>query len=126
MASPLESQIRRQVAAGLKGRLLAGTLRRVASAALDSAGDPVPGAASTFTFDGIRDTFTLQFAEAAGVPVTDARILIVHGSLKPATRPRQDDQVKIRDQWFQLRRQVAADPADATSEWAGFEIEDPT
>lgn len=126
MASPLESLIKKQVAAALRGKLLTCTLRRAGSTSLDSLGDPVPGAASSFSFDGIRDSFSLAFAQAAGVPVTDARILIVLGSLSPATSPLQDDQVKIRSQWFQLRSKVAADPAGATEDWAGFEIEDPT
>lgn len=124
MASPLESAIRKQVAQGFKGKLLTCTLRRVETSAVDGYGDPVAGAASTYAFDGIRDTFTLAFAQAAGVPVTDAKILIILGSL--AAAPQQDDQVKVRGQWFQLRRVVEADPAAATQAWAAFEIPDPS
>ena len=87
---------------------------------------PVPGAATTYAFEGIRDSFSLQFAAAAGIPVTDAKILILLGSLKPATDPQQDDQVRVRAQWFQLRQLTSADPAAATQEWAGFAIPDPT
>lgn len=126
MVSLLESAIRAQVAQAFAGQLIRCTLRRVAKASLDASGDPVAGAATTYSFEGIRDTFTLAFAQAAGVPVTDARILFILGSIKPATSPRQDDQVKVRDQWFQLRRQVGGDPANATEDWAGFTIEDPT
>lgn len=126
MVSLIEAAVRAQVASAFAGQLLRCTLRRAAPASLDANGDPVPAAAQTFTFEGIRDTFSLQFAQAAGVPVTDARILFILGSIKPATDPRQDDQVKVRAQWFQLRRMVAADPAAATQDWAGFEIPDPT
>ncbi|MDO8614623.1 MAG: hypothetical protein Q7T33_02665 [Dehalococcoidia bacterium] len=126
MASLLETEVKRRVADAFRGRLLTGTLRRAGPASLNSFGDPVAGAAQEFTFEGIRDSFTLRFAEAAGVPVTDAKILVLLGSLSPATDPQQDDQVLLRGQWFQLRRKVSADPAGATQEWAGFEIEDPT
>ena len=126
MVSLLESSIRKQVASAFAGKLLTCTLRRASPASLDSFGDPVLGAALSFTFSGIRDSFRLEFALAAGIPVTDAKILIILGSITPAASPRQDDQVKIRDQWFQLRKKVSADPAGATEDWAGFEIEDPT
>lgn len=125
MVSPLDSAVRDAVATAFAGQLLTCTLRRLgAPSSVNEFGDPVPGAAQTWTFDGIRDTFTLQFAQAAGVPVTDAKVLIILGSL--ATDPQQDDQVKIRSQWLQLRKQVSADPANATQEWAAFEIDDPT
>lgn len=124
MASLLESALKAQVASALAGQLLTCTLRRVASTTVDSKGDPVPGAATTFTFDGFDDDFRLEFAQAAGVPVTDRRITVISGSL--STTPQQDDQVKIRSRWYQLRRRVASDPAGAHEEWAGFEIEDPT
>jgi hypothetical protein len=124
VASLLESSIRNQVAAALRGQLLTCILRRVASTALDDYGDPVPGTATTYSFDGMRDTFRAEFAVASGIPVTDAKILIVAGSL--ATIPTKDDQVKIRDQWYQLRRITAQDPAGATYEFAGYEITDPT
>ena len=123
MVSPLDTAIRKQVAQALRGKLLSCTLRRTSVSGVDALGDPVPGAASTFAFDGIRDSFTLAFAQAAGIPVTDAKIFIVLGSL--ATSPRQDDQVKIRSQWFQLRSLVEADPAGATETWAGFDIPEP-
>lgn len=124
MASLLESEIRRQVASAFSGRLLTCTLRRIASATLDAAGDPVPGSPTTWSFDGIVDTFSAMFAALAGIPVTDVRILVIAGSL--ATTPRQGDQVKVRDEWFQLRRIVERDPANATYVFAGFRIDDPT
>lgn len=126
MTSLLETTVRQHIAAGFAGRLLRGTLRRVAKSSLDSSGDVVAGAVSTFTFEGIRDTFSLQFAQTAGVPVTDAKILFILGLIKPQTDPRQDDQVKIRNEWFQLRKMVSVDPAEASQEWAGFKIKDPT
>lgn len=124
MASQLETAIRSEVAKAFKGRLLTCTLRRVAASTVDAYGDPVYGAATTWSFDGIQDSFRAEFAAAAGIPVTDARILIIAGSL--ATTPQKDDQVKVRDRWFQLRQRVEEDPANATYVFAGFEIGDPT
>jgi hypothetical protein len=91
---------------------------------LNAYGDPVPGAASTWTFDGIVDSFSAFFAATAGIPATDVRVLIIAGSL--ATVPQQDDQVAFRGEWYQLRRLVERDPANATYIFSGFKIEDPT
>lgn len=124
MASLLESAIKKQVASAFKGRLLTGTLRRVAHSTVDQYGDPVAGTAETWTFDGIVDTFSAFYAAQAGIAATDARILIIAGSL--STTPSKDDQVKLRDSWYQLRRQVESDPAGATFIFSGFAIEDPT
>ena len=128
MVSQLDSAIKKQAAAAFKGQLITCTLRRVGATSVNSYGDPVPGAASTWTFDGIRDNFRAEFAAAAGIPVTDVKILVIRGSgtLATALPLQQDDQVKVRDKWYQLRRKMAQDPADASEEWAGFEIADPT
>lgn len=124
MTSLLESAIKTKVASAFKGKLLTGTLRRVASSTVDDAyGDTVAGAASTYSFDGTVDTFNSAFLPV-GVEATDARILIIAGSL--SVTPQKDDQVKLRDQWYQVRRIVERDPANATYVLAGFEIEDPT
>ena len=124
MVSPLESAIKKQVATALKGQLLTCTLRRVATSSVNSYGDPVPGAASTWAFDGIVDKFNAAFARQAGIKVTDVRVLIIAGSL--ATTPQQDDQVKVRTEWYQLRDLVERDPAGATYTYSGFKISDPT
>lgn len=79
---------------------------------------------TTYSFDGFRDTFSAMFAAQAGIPVTDARILIIAGSL--TVTPVKDDQVKVGGDWFQLRQLTARDPAGATFEFAGFQIADPT
>lgn len=124
MTSILETALRAQIASAFAGQLLTCTLRRVASETVDAKGHPVDGTVTTFTFDGFVDNFTAAFATAAGVPVTDARLTIISGSL--STTPEADDQVKVRSTWYQLRRRVARDPANAHEEWAAFEIIDPT
>ena len=124
MVSILESEIKKQVASGFKGALLKGSLRRVASTAVDAFGDPIPGAVTIFPFEGIRDTFTAKYAAEAGIPVTDVKILIIAGLI--TTDPIKDDKVLIRGQWHQVREIRERDPANATHVLQCFEIEDPT
>lgn len=124
MTSPLVSQIRNEVASAFAGKLLTCTLRRVASSSLNNYGDLVAGTATTWSFEGIAGSFEAEFAARAGIPVTDVRILIIAGSL--ATTPVKDDQVYVRDTWYQLRQLVKRDPARATYVFAGYEIPDPT
>lgn len=124
MASLLESKIKDQVAAAFKGQLLTGTLRRVVSTSLDSLGDPVPGTATTYSFDGIRESFSAAYAAQAGIPITDVKILVIAGSL--SVNPKKDDQIKIEGQWHTVREVLGVDPAGATFELQAYEIEDPT
>jgi len=124
MASLLESKIKDQVASAFKGKLLTGTLRRVASTALDAFGDPIPGTATTYPFDGIRESFNAMYAATAGIPVTDIKVLVIAGSL--SVDPLQGDQILIRNQWHEVREILERDPANATHVLQCFEIEDPT
>lgn len=122
----LDGDIKKIVASGFKGLLLKGTLRRVTVASLDAYGDPATKTITTYSFEGIRDSFSAQYAAAQGIPVTDARILILAGSLNPVVEPRQDDQINIGGQWFQCRRVLAVDPAGATYTLAAFVIKAPS
>lgn len=124
MASLLETQVRKLVAQGFKGRLLTGTLRReTPSGVVNGLGDPTGPTVTTYTFDGIVDTFNAAFAATAGIPVTDVRILIIAGSL--SVEAKKDDKVKIRNEWFQLRQLIERDTALAAYTFAGFAIPDP-
>jgi hypothetical protein len=124
MASLLESAIRDQVATAFRGKLLTGTLRRVGATSVDDHGDRVPGTATPFSFEGIRDTFNAVYAANAGIPASAIRILIIAGSL--STDPRRGDQVLIRSQWHEVIEILERDPANATHVLQCFEIEDPT
>ena len=75
------SSIRDAVAQGFRGQLLSCTLRRATVTSRDANGDPVATAFRDYPFDGIRETFNAAFAAAAGIPVTDVKILIIAGSL---------------------------------------------
>ena len=120
----LESQIKAQVATAFKGRLLKGTLRRIASTSLDAAGNEEPGTATTYTFDGIRENLDAAYAAKAGIQSTDVSILIIAGSI--SVTPKQDDEIKIRNQWHKVRRILKIDPANATYLLLCYEITDPT
>lgn len=115
--------IRTEIHRGFVGKLRTCTLLRMVSSTIDDLGDAVTPTRQTWQFDGMRDSFSATFAAAAGIPVTDARILIIAGSL--AVEPRIDDKVQCDGRWFQLRQRVSVDPATATYTYAGFEIEAP-
>ena len=124
MASPLESQIKKQVASAFKGKLLTGTLRRVSAAAVNSRGDPVPAAASTYAFEGIRESYSARYREQAGIPVEDVQFLVLLGSTSPATEPRRGDQIKLSNTpWHQVREIPEVDPAGATAKCQCFVID---
>lgn len=129
MVSLLESRLKKSLASAFKGRLTRGTLRRVASTTVDAAGDLVPGAASSFTFEGIRESFDARYRAQAGIPENDVQILILLGSIKPATTPRQEDQIFLStpwSKWHKIRQVLSVDPAGASGSYQCYEIEDPT
>lgn len=127
MVSPLESQIKKQVAAAFRGRLLAGTLRRPGGSTLDARGDVVPGTATTYTFEGIRESYSANYRAEAGIPAQDVQFLVLLGSVKAATTPRQGDQIKLSNtDWHQIREVPEIDPAGATAKCQCYQIADPT
>lgn len=115
--------IRAEIAAGFKGKLRTGTLRRTVAVALDSAGDAATATVHDYKFDGIRDSFDKRYAAQAGIPETDVRILLIAGSLSVV--PRQTDKILIDSAWFQVRRIVEIDPATATYTLQAYQIEAP-
>lgn len=115
--------IRKEIAKGFKGKLRKGTLY---SAAVTSVTDGVPVITyTTSTFDGIRDSFSAVYANMAGIPITDARILIIAGSLPAGVAPKKDDKITIESLNFQVRQITAIDPATATYQLAAFAIDQP-
>jgi hypothetical protein len=115
--------IRTEIHKGFAGKLRTCTLMRMVSDGQDELGDALTPTKKTWTFDGMRDSFNAAFAAAAGIPVTDVRILIIAGSL--AVEPRIDDKIQCEGRWFQLRSRVSVDPATATYTYAGFEVPAP-
>lgn len=126
MTSMLEGPLKAAIAQAFKGRLRQGRIRRVASSTLNAYGDPVPGVASTFTFEGIRENFDAKYRAQAGIPDKDVSILVLLGSVKPATTPIQTDQIYINGLWHAVRHILEIDPADASCKLQGYEIPDPT
>lgn len=123
MASLLESQLKKQVAAAFNGQLLTGTLRKESGATLDQYGDLATITKTDYSFDGIRDSFSAFYAANAGIPVTDARILVIAGSLSSGIVPDQDDKVKIGGDWYRIVQVLEVDPAGATYTLQGHKIE---
>lgn len=129
MVSYLEGALKRKIAAGFAGRLTRGRLRRVGSSTMDEAGDLEESSASTFTFEGIRESFSATFRAQAGIPEKDVSILILLGSLVPETTPLPDDEVYLGapwQKWHKLRSILEIDPAGASAKCQAYEIPDPT
>lgn len=123
MPEPFETLVKQQIYQGFKGRLLTLTFRkRTRSGGVDEHGDAVTTSFATHSCDGIDSEYSAFYKSQAGIPITDVRVLIIAGSMSVV--PEKDDQVKVRDQWFQVRA-VVQDPARATYELQSFKIEDP-
>lgn len=123
MASILETQVRDAIYKGFKGKLLTGTLRRVTpSSTLDADGDPITTTAATYSFEGFVDTYSEFYRAKVGIPDTRVKVVIIAGSLSVV--PLKDDQVLVRDKWYQVLEN-ATDPALATWELPAFEIPSP-
>jgi len=126
MVSLLESAIKKQVAAGFKGKLLPGTLRRETHTTTNGFGDPVSPTVTTYAFEGIRETFDAGYAAGAGIPETDVKVLIIAGLLAAAAgQPRKGDKVFINGAWHEVRRIIGIDPAGATYSLQCYEIDAP-
>jgi hypothetical protein len=128
MTSPLEGQLKKAIAAGFKGRLTKGTLRRATIGGLDSWGDPLPASSVDVAFEGIRESFSAPFMARAGIPDTDVSILILLGSMSPGLMPKQDDVVYMKapwNKWYKCRKVLEIDPAGASCRLQAYEIPAP-
>jgi hypothetical protein len=132
MPSILEGSLRSQIAKAFKGRLIKGTLRRTSSTGLDSAGDP-DGSPTVldYAFEGIREAFSLHLKATTGIPADDVSILVLQGTLTPATSiSRSDEGGAIYlgapwNKWHRIRTLLEIDPAGATARLQCFEIPTP-
>ncbi len=93
MTSFLAGSLANAIAAGFRGKLLPGTLRKNTTTSRDSFGDPVSTTAD-YAVQGLQETYS---APAIG------------------------DRVQINGQWFQVR-DVKIDPAAATYECQSYRV----
>lgn len=126
MASLIPTELANIVANAFQGQLMTGTLRRDNPTSVTGKGDPVAGTPSTYSVEGIRDTFSAYQASLLGIPHTDVRILLIMNLIKPATEPKKDDLIFIRDQWHKVRRVIEIDPASASISLQCFVVPAPT
>lgn len=128
MTSLLEGAIKAKIAAGFKGKLTLGTLRREAFSTVDSSGDLTTSTVTTYAFEGIREAFSARYKAQAQIPDTDVSILILLGSVVPATTPKQDDKIYLEtpwNAWYQVRKVLEIDPAGASCKLQAYEIPTP-
>ena len=126
MVSPLEGSLKKQVAAGFKGYLLNGTIRRSTPTGVDAKGDGTAPTITTAPFEGIRGSFSAFVRAQAGIPETDVSILVLLGST--TMEPRKDDLINIPKgsaKWYNVRRIVDIDPAGATANCQAYEVSAP-
>jgi hypothetical protein len=117
MPSILEGFLKQKIAAGFRGKLKRGVIRRETGASLNAAGHVVVGTPTTYTFEGIRENFDARYRAQAGIPETDVAILVLLGSVTPAATPKVGDLIQMDGVWHKVRVTLAIDPAGAT--WRG-------
>jgi len=119
----LLDQIAKDVYAGFKGKLLKGTLRRVAAdsaAGLDKLGDPRDTLPTEWPCQGFVDSYSDRFRPKDGISSTDAKVCIFARSLPAGVRPLKDDIVEMpAGTAYQLGDDIKTDPATALWECAG-------
>jgi len=119
MSSFLQNQLRNQLAAGFKNKLLSGILTRSQATTLDSYGDPVSSTSETFKVEGFPSQYEEYFRAKFGIPDTDLKIVLIAGNCE--TRPNKDDVISFREKTYRLRS-VKVDPAEATYVCQAYEI----
>jgi len=128
MTSLLVSGIKTKVAAAFKGKLTLGTIRRETTVGLNALGDPTTPTVTTFSFEGIREDFSKWYKAQSGIPETDVGILVLLGSVVPATTPKQDDLIFLSapwSLWYKVRNVLSIDPAGATARLQAYEVPAP-
>jgi hypothetical protein len=126
--SLLDGALKKKIAAAFKGRLTKGTVRREVAAGLNSFGDPTTPTVSTFSFEGVRQSFSLFTKASSGIPETDVAIVVLLGSLKPDTSLKKDDKIFLAvpwNTWHQVRKVLEIDPANAACRLQCYEIPAP-
>lgn len=123
--SLLDGFIRQKIAAGFRGRLKKGVLRREGGGSLDNKGDVVGATPTTFTFEGIRESFDARYRAQAGIPDTDVAFLVLLGSVKPVTTPQSNDLIQMDGVWYKVRNTLAVDPAGASWRGQAYEVPSP-
>jgi len=118
MTSFLAGSLANAIAAGFRGKLLPGTLRKNTTASRDSVGDPIVTTAD-YAVQGLQETYSAVIVAMGGVPATDVKLLLIAGLC--AAAPAIGDKVQMNGQWFQVR-DVKIDPAGATYECQSFKV----
>lgn len=128
MTSLLEGKLKAAIAKGFKGKLTKGTIRREGVTAVNSAGDPSTSTVTTYEFEGIRESYSAIYKARADIPIEDVRILVLLGSVKPATNPRQGDLIYLKapwNTWHKVRTIPEIDPAGASARCQAYEVPAP-
>ncbi len=132
MTSLLEGRLKAKLAKAFHGKLTVGVLRRSVAGAVDDRGNATTPTITTYTFNGIRETWSARYHAQSGIPTTDVSVLILQGSLKPVTvlsKETDMDQLvylsKPWFKWYKIRDVLEVDPAEASARLQCYEVPAP-
>lgn len=128
MVSLLESFLKNAIAAGFKGQLCKGTLRRPGGTTVNAFGDVVTAPPTTWPIgECIRESLSKYYKGDAGIPEDDAVVLVLLGTV--AVVPQQHDQILVQapfNRWHEVIRVLEIDPAGASGRYHCTDIPTPT
>lgn len=131
MASYLEGKLAKIIAKAFKGKLMVGTIAKPVRTSTDEFGDPVIDELLQYSFTGIRQSFDALYREQASIPELDIGILVLLQSVPQLTSQSfraegQQYMIHIDSEWFQVRKVLEIDPANASVKLDCYRIADPT
>ena len=101
------------------GQMLTGTLRKTMVTGRDAYGDPIT-TTTDYAVQGFKGSYDVITIATAGIPATDAKITLF-ASLCAAV-PAMGDKLQLEGEWFQIRQDIARDPANATYTFPAFKV----
>jgi hypothetical protein len=101
------------------GQMLTGTLRKTTVTGRDQYGDPTT-TTTDYAVQGFKGSYDAITIATAGIPATDAKITLF-ASLCGAV-PTMGDKLQLEGEWYQIRQDIARDPANATYTFPAFKV----
>lgn len=120
MSSFLQNQLKNQIAAGFKNKLLKGKLERKTNNGVNEFGDPVVNVEETFNIEGFTSKYSDFYRAKFGIPDTDLKVILIAGNCD--VKPEKEDNVSFSDKKYQIRS-VNIDPAEATYICQAYEVQ---
>lgn len=142
MSSFLQNQLKNQIAAGFKNKLLKGRLERKVNNGVNEFGDPIYGIETlhsdltphsddalflqysdnfqSFNVEGFTSKYSDFYRAKFGIPDTDLKVILIAGNCD--VKPEKEDNISFSDKKYQIRS-VNVDPAEATYVCQAYEVQ---